>query len=119
MFFKEAIGKRVTQAKHLKREVPFNFGLTAGDIYPDVVGPTANEVILIQGVIDCLFEDERGLVLLDFKSDSTKGKTEDELEGKYRLQLKLYERAIVTTWKVPVIEKYLYYFDGSKLIRVS
>lgn len=119
LFFKEAIGKRVTQAKHLKREVPFNFGLTAGDIYPDVVGPTANEVILIQGVIDCLFEDERGLVILDFKTDSTKGKTEDELEGKYRLQLKLYERAIVTTWKMPVIEKYLYFFDGSLLIRVS
>lgn len=118
-FFREDIGKRITQSKHLNREVPFTFGLTAGDIYPDVSSATSNEVILVQGVIDCLFEDEHGLVILDYKTDSTKDKTEEDLEGKYRLQLKLYERAITTIWNKPVVEKYLYFFDGSKLIRVS
>lgn len=118
-FFNGSIGKRILKAKHIKREVPFNFGLTAGDLYPNVCESISNEVIMVQGVIDCLFEDEYGLVLIDFKTDSTIDKTKDDLEGKYRLQLKLYERAIETIWQRPVVEKYLFFFDGAKLIRVS
>jgi ATP-dependent helicase/nuclease subunit A len=118
-FFKEDIGKRILQAKKVMREVPFSYGLSAGDIYPDVDGPVADEVILIQGVIDCLFEEADGLILLDYKTDSTKGMTADQLIEKYRLQINLYERSIEDTWKRPIVEKYLYFFDGGQLIELK
>ncbi|MGV2886040.1 helicase-exonuclease AddAB subunit AddA [Paenibacillus taichungensis] len=118
-FFKQDIGKRILQAKKVMREVPFSYGLSAGDIYPDVDGPVADELILIQGVIDCLFEEEEGLILLDYKTDSTKGMTADQLIEKYRLQINLYERSIEDTWKRPIVEKYLYFFDGGQLIELK
>ncbi len=37
---------------------------------------TIGETVLIQGVIDCLFEDELGLVLVDYKTDAVKGSTD-------------------------------------------
>lgn len=117
-FFKHNIGKRILFNGKVMREVPFSYGLAAADIYPDLVGPVADEIILIQGVIDCLFEVENGLVLLDYKTDSTKGMTADQLIDKYRLQINLYERAIEDTWKRPIVEKYLYFFDGGQLIEI-
>ncbi|RRJ54710.1 helicase-exonuclease AddAB subunit AddA [Paenibacillus oralis] len=118
-FFKQDIGSRILQAKNVMREIPFSYGLSAADIYPDVDGQVADEIILTQGVIDCLFEEEEGLILLDYKTDSTRGKTLNQLIDKYRLQINLYERAIEDTWKRPVIEKYLYFFDGGQLIELK
>jgi ATP-dependent helicase/nuclease subunit A len=118
-FFKQGIGKRILSARNVMREVPFSYGLQAADIYPDVEGPIGEETILIQGVIDCLFEEEDGLVLLDYKTDSTKGMSPEELIEKYRLQVNLYCRAIEDTWKRTVAKKYLYFFDGGQLIELN
>jgi ATP-dependent helicase/nuclease subunit A len=118
-FFKQDIGRRMLVAKNLMREVPFSYGLAAGDIYPDIDGPVAEETILIQGVIDCLFEDEEGLILLDFKTDSVKDQSVEELCDKYRLQINLYSKAIEDTWKRPVSQKYLYFFDGSMILELQ
>lgn len=118
-FFKQGIGKRILHAKSIKREVPFSYGLAAADIYPNLDDSIADEVILIQGVIDCLFEEENGLILLDYKTDSTKGMTADQLIEKYRLQVNLYERAIEDIWKRPIVEKHLYFFDGGQLIELQ
>jgi len=115
-FFKQDIGKRILSSKKIMREVPFSYGLAAADVYPYISDEISEEVILIQGVIDCLFEVEEGLVLLDYKTDSTKGKTVDQLVEKYRLQISLYVRAIEKILKRPIVEKYLYFFDGGHLI---
>jgi ATP-dependent helicase/nuclease subunit A len=118
-FFRQGLGKRILAAKHVMREVPFCYGLKASDIYPDVYGSIGEETILIQGVIDCLFEEKEGFVLLDYKTDSTKGKTAEELIDRYRLQLNLYSRAIEDTLNRVVASKYLYFFDGGLLIEVN
>ena len=34
-----------------------------------------------QGVIDCLFEDEEGLVLVDYKTDAITGRFQNGFEG--------------------------------------
>lgn len=118
-FFNEDIGKRILAARKVMREVPFSYGLKAADVYPDIDGSVAEETILIQGVIDCLFEEEEGLVLLDYKTDSTKGLSPEELSEKYHLQVNLYCKAIEDTWKRPVVKRYLYFFDGGHLIELN
>lgn len=117
-FFETALGRRLAAATMVRRELPFSFGLRAGDVYPGCDPSVAEETLLIQGVIDCLFEDEEGrLVLLDYKTDRIGGLEEELLAERYRIQLDLYARAIGRIWKRPVDEKAVYYFDGARVVR--
>lgn len=117
-FFGTELGIRLAASSRVQRELPFSFGLRAGEVYPDCDPSVADELLLIQGVIDCLFEDRNGrLVLLDYKTDRIRGLEDKALEDRYRIQLDLYARAIETIWKRRVDEKAVYYFDGGRVVR--
>ncbi|WP_438446217.1 UvrD-helicase domain-containing protein [Gorillibacterium sp. sgz5001074] len=117
-FFRTELGRRLAASRKVQRELPFSFGLRAGDVYPDCEASAAEETLLIQGVIDCLFEDPEGrLVLLDYKTDRVGALDDEALADRYRIQLELYARAIERIWKRRVDEKAVYYFDGARIIR--
>ncbi|HHY72552.1 MAG TPA: helicase-exonuclease AddAB subunit AddA [Bacillus bacterium] len=122
-FFETPLGQRLQNAKKVRREVPFSLALSAKDAYPDwEEEDTAN--VLVQGVMDCVFEDEAGVVLLDYKTDTITGRFKSEtiaketLVERYRLQIDLYAQALQEIWKLPRVEKYLFFFDGSLLIEM-
>ncbi|HEU5139568.1 MAG TPA: helicase-exonuclease AddAB subunit AddA [Bacillales bacterium] len=120
-FFQSELGRRMLAAPRVEREVPFSLAISADQAYPD--WPEMDETVLVQGVIDCLIEDEEGLVLLDYKTDGIHGRFVNGFEGakpvladRYRLQLDMYARAVEQIWKKPLKEKYLYFFDGGHLL---
>lgn len=122
-FFETPLGQRLVKADKVRREVPFSLALPAKDAYPDwAEEETAN--VLVQGVMDCVFKDEHGVVLIDYKTDTITGRFKNEemakqtLEERYRLQIDLYARALQEIWKLPSVEKYLFLFDGSLLIEM-
>ncbi|WP_261305707.1 helicase-exonuclease AddAB subunit AddA [Paenibacillus andongensis] len=117
-FFETEVGKRMVQAANVQREVPFSYGLPADEVYMGTDRSTIGETVLIQGVIDCLFEDELGLVLVDYKTDAVKGSSDTELMVRYEKQISLYTRAVEHIWKRPVNGKFLYFFDGAKLLEM-
>ncbi|MGO4276014.1 PD-(D/E)XK nuclease family protein, partial [Paenibacillus sp. TAF58] len=117
-FFETEVGKRMVQAANVQREVPFSYGLPADEVYIGTDRSTIGETVLIQGVIDCLFEDELGLVLVDYKTDAVKGSSDAELKVRYEKQISLYTRAVEHIWKRPVNGKFLYFFDGAKLLEM-
>ncbi|KRE90363.1 ATP-dependent helicase [Paenibacillus sp. Soil766] len=117
-FFETSVGKRMIQSRHIQREVPFSYGLPADEVYSETDSSTLGETVLIQGVIDCLFEDELGLVLVDYKTDAVRGSTESELQLRYEKQIGLYARAVEHIWKRPIHGKFLYFFDGAKLVEM-
>ncbi len=118
-FFATDVGRRLALSKDVRRELAFTLGLEAGELYPDCAPEAAGELVLLQGIIDCLFEDGEGrLVLLDYKTDRTKGRTDKELAERYRVQLKLYERAVTDIWGRKPDELAVYFFDESRLIRL-
>ncbi|XQY92737.1 helicase-exonuclease AddAB subunit AddA [Metabacillus sp. HB246100] len=117
-FFSTEVGARMLQAKQVYREVPFSYALKSdGDNEMD-------EPILVQGVIDCLFEDELGTVLLDYKTDTIKGKfvsfidAEPILKDRYQVQIDLYGKAIEEIIQRPLQERYLFFFDGGYLVKM-
>lgn len=117
-FFRTELGLRLVGARQVRREVPFSFGLPASDVYGLRAGPETVDVIMLQGVIDCVFEEESGLVLLDYKTDQLKGRSPQSIAEGYRLQLELYARAVERIWKRPVIGKFIYLFDGSHIVEL-
>jgi ATP-dependent helicase/nuclease subunit A len=117
------LGRRYFQATAIHREVPFTLALPAREVYPD--WKNEEESVFVQGIIDCILEDERGLVLIDYKSDGItdrfKGGFEQAkpiLEDRYKVQINLYTKAIQQIWKRKVSERYLFFFDGAHILRL-
>lgn len=122
-FFETELGQRLIASSTVRREVPFTMSLPASEAYPD--WGQGEEEVLVQGIIDCVFEDEKGLVLLDYKTDAITDRFRNGFEGakeilaeRYRTQLQLYTRAIEGILKKPVSERYLFFFDGAHLLEV-
>ena len=71
-----------------------------------------SEQVLIQGIIDVFFEEEDGIVLLDYKTDSVAAL--QELRNRYETQLDYYSEALTKLMGQPVKEKLLYSFHLGK-----
>lgn len=110
-FFDSEIGKRACRAEKLYKEVSFN-------IRKELSG----EKIIIQGTIDCYFEEGEKYILLDYKSNYI-GDAEDETEINhvaegYRTQLNLYKEALEKIRGIRVEEAYLYLFSIEQGVKV-
>lgn len=110
-FFASSLGQRMLASKNVMREQPFEVILPANRLYPE---SDSEENIILQGVIDCYFEEDDGLVLVDYKTDSFKSVV--EIHQKYDLQLDLYKLALEKITKKKVKNKFFYlFFDNSVL----
>ena len=101
-FFTSPIGKRLLQSETVEREMHFNKLLPADLFYQ--VGADAPDIFL-QGVIDLLFEEADGWVLVDYKTDNIDGARALE---RYALQLQLYSKVAGDILSKPVKASYLY-----------
>ena len=118
-FWTSSLGKRFIDA-YLKgqgfREKQFIIGVPAGEVRDVVLKRSPEELIMIQGIIDMYFEEEDGLVLVDYKTDRVRDA--EELTEKYQLQLDLYERALTQITGKSVKEKLIWSFYLDREIRV-
>ncbi len=96
---------KAQQGGKLFREQPFVLGIDARRLKS---GFPSTETVLIQGIIDVFFEEEDGLVLLDYKTDSVASMK--ELWNRYETQLDYYREAICKIYGKPVKERILYSF---------
>ena len=108
-FFHSPLGKRFLAADDTKRyrELPF---ITALDSHMlDETLPQGEKNVLVQGVIDCLWQEDDGQwVLVDYKSDRiSQGQTHLILE-RYSGQMQLYRYAVENILGQPVKEAYFY-----------
>ena len=111
-FFGGKLAKRMTKAAErgkLYRENRFVMGVPASDIGGLYQG---DEMILVQGMIDAWFEEDDGLVIVDYKSDRVDKETgEDVLRERYAVQLKYYRKALEQSTGKPVKECRIYSFS--------
>ena len=118
-FFSSELGKRMCHAEDagkLRREQPFVIGLPAKEVFPD---SESEEIVLVQGVIDAFFEEEDGLVLMDYKTDRIHEDAKAELTKKYRSQLRYYRTALEKLTGKPVKEVWFYAFGTGENFRIE
>ena len=72
---------------------------------------------MIKGIIDLMFEEKDGIVIVDYKSD--RGITLNQLKERYSMQLKLYKAAVELTTGTKVKEALLYSFELKKYIMID
>ena len=81
---------------------------------PDESSP---DVVTIQGIADCIFEENGALVIVDYKTDRIK--TDRELTERYAGQLHLYAEAFACILELPVADCILYSFQLGRGISVG
>ena len=116
-FMQSPVAARMAQAEQkqlLWREQPFVIGLPACEVKKEW---QSEELILVQGIMDAYFEEEDGLVLLDYKTDHIR--KEEELANRYREQLRYYTKALEQITGKTVKERILYSVALGKEIVVS
>lgn len=115
-FLRSSAGQRMKEASRKGKcfaEQPFVLGMKAKEIYPDI---NSDEWMLVQGIIDVYFEEEDGMVVLDYKTD--KVFHAQELVDRYRAQLNYYAHALERLTGKKVKEKIIYSFALQKEIEV-
>ena len=107
--------KAAAQREQLYREQPFVIAMPANQIREEY---ETEEEILVQGIIDAYFEEEDGLVLVDYKTDKVQKGQEKELVEKYKVQMQYYKKALEMITDKEVKEIYIYSTGLGKAILV-
>ena len=111
-FLASPLAERIRSADRVWREYRFAL-LTDAALYdPDV----ADEELLLQGVVDCAFETEKGLVVVDFKTDRITPEQQPQRAEHYRPQLEAYALALGRVLGKPVSERILYFFNTNSTV---
>ncbi len=116
-FFESEFGRRMLRAEEIYRELPFNMLIEPTELNRLLESeklPPVDEKIFVQGIIDVLFRDAGGPVLIDYKTD--RDADEETIRQKYRLQIELYGRAVETILNRAVDEKYIFMLSTGNFI---
>jgi len=102
-FFESDLGK-LTIANNCRREFNFSRLMSVGD----------SDEALLQGVVDLMIETDKGIVIVDFKSDAS---INDSNVAQYKRQLEIYKESLEIILKKPVCDCYLYFIQQEKIIK--
>jgi len=116
-FLESPLGSRLIASESVNREVPFNMEIPCHELYRDMQDEAhRGETLLLQGVIDCYFEEPDGIVLLDYKTDYAPAGRVETIRDRYRPQISYYARALEMLTGKKVKEKYIYLFWNGEVL---
>ncbi len=114
-FFASETGQRLRRAEQVVREFRFSLLMPASRYFSE----GAEEEVLLQGVIDCFFEEAGKLTILDYKTDFI---NDDNLESKiqtYLPQLRAYRDALERILGKPVSGAILYFLGAGLAVPLA
>ena len=113
-FFRSDIGRRIMSAEKLYREQRFTL-LEKASVLP---GGSDEDEILFQGVVDCCFEEDGELVVVDYKTDFVTPETLQDKAQSYAVQVRSYANAMERIREKPVKEGILYFLRIGEAVQV-
>lgn len=104
-FYDTELGKRVQNARNCWKEKQFVMGVPFSQMEENAKG---EQFVVVQGIVDMYFEEEDGLVIVDYKTDRVKEGKEHTLIEHYKAQLDYYKLALTQMTGKNVKECYIY-----------
>jgi len=104
-FFQSEAGALLRRGK-VRREFRFTLLWDAGDVFGS---EAEGEELLMQGVIDCLVEEDDGLSIIDYKTDRVNAAEAGQRAEAYRSQLESYARSAERIFGKRVKRKLLFF----------
>jgi ATP-dependent helicase/nuclease subunit A len=112
-FLSSTLGEMLKSADKVFREEAFVISISAKEVDSSL---PETESLCVQGVIDCYFEYDGKIILVDYKTDVYDQPSEIAL--KYSKQLYYYEKALKTKYKTKNVQKFLYLMHKNDIIEV-
>ncbi len=113
-FLRSDLAVRIRKSEQVEREYRFSLLRPVRDFS----SLDADDSVLLQGVVDCFFEEDGELVVVDFKTDHVSRAQLDERAEHYRPQLEAYSMALMRVMGKKVKEKVLYFFSAREEVRL-
>lgn len=108
-FFQTDMGARAAQSERLYKETEFN-------LMKEIDGVQ----VMVQGIIDCYFEEKDHLILIDYKNSyvdhNNREASVKRLKETYEGQIKIYKEALEVIRQKPVEKAGLYLFSENEFI---
>lgn len=109
-FVSSDIAARIAKSPSVHKEKRFNL-LTMRD----------DKEVIVRGIIDCFFEEDGQIVLLDYKTGNRRDMDSgnyDAIKERYSMQMELYKEALQKATGKSVKETYLYLTDVGEFIKI-
>ncbi len=108
-FFAGPLGQRLRRSNSLLREFKFSL-LAPAEMFFKGAG---EDQLMLQGVVDCCFEEDGQLVLVDFKTDNVSAPQVPTRAQSYKTQMEIYSYALQRITGKTVKQRILYFFSPS------
>ncbi len=107
-FFSSPLFERILKSEKVYREKKFIIGMSPCEFDESLPKKFAEEKVVVQGILDCAFEEDDEIVIVDYKTDRV---TDSQvLKDRYCGQLEIYKRAVKECMGKNVKEALLYSF---------
>lgn len=113
-FFRSSLYARMKKCGNIRREQKFLIKKSDAALDDERL-MEYNSNSMLQGIADCMFEEDGEIVLVDYKTDRVD--SENVLVSRYDLQIKLYAAALGKIFGKRVREAYLYSFCLNKAVK--
>ncbi len=125
-FFGTPLGTKIqSKSTKLLREWPFTLGVDPARYDPraeegedGILTSSEDDVMLVRGIIDLLFDAGEGWEVLDYKTDRVEGETLRTRAAEYRGQLQIYAAAVKAAWHRPPRRNWLVFLNARTLIEI-
>lgn len=115
-FLASPLAEEIRQGSNVLREYRFTLLMDARDYDP---AASERDSILLQGVVDCCFETDAGLTVVDFKTDHVRTAEEvTQRAEQYRPQLAAYSLALEKVLERPVVRRALYFLNAGETVEI-
>jgi len=119
-FFTTDLGRRMRESRTIvHREWPFVIGVDPARYDPAARQNDPQDVMLVRGIVDCLFDSGEGLEILDYKTDRVSGEGVVKRAAAYAGQLRIYAKAVEMTWGRPVHRLHLAFLAARQIVEVA
>ena len=116
-FLSSELGTRIRNSSTVLKEQRFTVNIPAYMLPEAPMEGLGDTQVVLQGAIDCWFEEDGKLYIVDFKTDAVKDM--EELKDRYALQLLLYKKALEELIDKPVGGCYIYSLRSGEYIAVD
>ncbi|MBQ7956618.1 MAG: helicase-exonuclease AddAB subunit AddA [Clostridia bacterium] len=115
-FFRSDLYNRISSSSEVYREKKFIIGMSPREFDENLPDRFDDEKVIVQGILDCAFEENGEIVIVDYKTDRVSDT--EQLRERYAGQLKIYEKAVRECLGKNVKETLLYSFSLETTVKI-
>ncbi len=115
-FFNSSLFERIMKSDTVYKEKKFIIAMSPCEFDENLSDTFADERIIVQGILDCAFEENGEIVIVDYKTDRVS--SPEQLRERYSDQLRVYERAVKECLGKNVKETLLYSFSLETTVQI-